>query len=152
MKYVRIITVILIFAILVPIPSMAVAENSLNEDIIYFNDGSYITIQTTIIDARSPETRNASRTYVYHNLWGNEDWRVTLNATFTYDGSTAKCTIANITVDITNSSWYTVSRSASRDGNTGSCTVVMGYKVLGITTDTKTVNLTLTCDKDGNIS
>ena len=143
----KILPIVLLFALL-PLPVRGVA----NEEYTYYADGSYIMMFDTVLENRSGSTKQISRTAVHHNALGVEQWRVTLNTTFSYDGQTSKCDVANITINISGSGWYTVSRSASRDGDTGSCTVVMGYKLFGITTDKKTVEMSISCDKNGNIS
>lgn len=152
MKAIRLITVFTLLAALLSIPSLAVSNNVNDTEVIYYEDGSYTAIYTTVIATRSASTRHASRTAVHTDLWGNEVWRVTLNATFTYDGITSVCTLSGVTIGVTDSSWYIISRESHEADSTAYGTVVMGYKVLGITTDKKTVDISITCDKDGNIS
>lgn len=55
-------------------------------------------------------------------------------------------------VTILSSTWYVVSKSATKGGNTAKATVTMGRKLVGVTIDKETYNITLTCDKNGNVS
>lgn len=141
-------TILLIFSFL---PTFSHATSTTQTEIISFEDGSYLTVELTTVQSRST-SRTASKTYHYHNLLGTEEWYATLTGTFTYDGTTSKCTLSGVTIGITDSSWYIVSRESHEEGDTAYGTVVMGVKFLGITTDKKTVNMSLTCDKNGNLS
>ncbi len=133
---------------LFPVSTMA-AENS---RITYLENGDYIVETLTEIGGRSAWKRTGSRTKTYCNSDGTAVWEAVLTGTFTYDGTSATCTSADISVTVYASNWYIVSKSASKSGNTATGTVTMGCRILGITTDKVTANLTLRCDKDGNLS
>ena len=83
---------------------------------------------------------------------GNHDWKITLTATFTYDGVTARCTATDLDVTIYDSSWYQISAYHNRSLAQGYADVQLGRKVLGVTVEQPTYYLTLTCTPDGNIS
>ena len=148
----KILALLLLVSLLITpsIPKVSAAEA--DESVIRFSDGSYILIETVVTESRSTSSKNASRYYTYYDLLDNEKWKVTLSASFTYTGSSATCTSSNVTVGISDSAWYIVSKSASKSTNVASCDVTMGYKFLGITTDKKTVHLTITCDANGNLT
>ena len=152
MKLAKRLFILLISLLIIPVQIFAYSPTASIPDTVYFTDGSYSIIQIEIIETRALSTTSAKKIHTHYDSLGNEVWSVALNTTFSYDGQTSKCDVANITINISGSGWYTVSRSASRDGNTGSCTVVMGYKLFGITTDKKTVEMSISCDKNGNIS
>ena len=57
-----------------------------------------------------------------------------------------------VNVTIYDSSWYTVSKSASKSGNTATGSVIMGDTANGVTVKRVPVSLTLTCDANGNLS
>lgn len=152
MKLTKRLFILLISLLILPVQIFAYSPAANRNDTVYFTDGSYSTIQIEIIETRTLSTLSARKIHTHYNPLGNELWSVALNTTFSYDGQTSTCDVANITIHISGSGWYTVSRSASRDGNTGSCSVVMGYKLFGITTDKKTVEMSISCDKNGNIS
>ena len=135
-----------------PIGAVRAAETLPTEEIIWMDDGSYIkvTVQSASTIASSTITKNKNLTY-----YGSDNslqWKITLTGTFTYTGETATCTASSCTVTIYNNSWYVVSKSATKSGNKAYATVTMGRKVLGVTVDKQTYNLTLSCDKYGNVS
>ena len=79
-------------------------------------------------------------------------WQIRLSGSFTYNGTTASCTSSSCTVTIYNNAWYMDSKTAWASSNTAYATVEMGRKLLGVTVKRETVDLTLTCDKNGNFS
>ncbi len=133
---------------LFPVNSMA-AENT---QIIYLENGDYIVETLSESVSRSAWERTGSRSKTYYNSDGTAVWKAVLTGTFTYDGTSSTCTDADISVTVYASNWYTVSKSAGKSGNTATGTVTMGHKIMGVTTQKITANLTLTCDKNGNLS
>jgi hypothetical protein len=78
---------------------------------------------------------------------------MTVMGEFVYDGTTCMCTYASGYYTIYNTSaWNFISDSASWGNNCATYTATFGYRVLGATASTKTFNLTMHCDQDGNIS
>jgi hypothetical protein len=76
----------------------------------------------------------------------------TLTATFTYPyNNTAKCTSASYMTNIVNSGWSFSNCSSSFSGNKASGHFTANQTVLGLTS-TIDKTITLTCDKNGNIS
>lgn len=149
MKLLKVFTAV--FLIISLLPTVSRATSPLETEIIRFEDGSYMTVELTVSQTRS-SSKSASKTYHYHNIWGTEEWYATLTGTFTYDGTTSRCTLSGVIIGITDTSWYIISRDNNEQGDTAYGTIVMGYKLFGITTDKKTVNMSITCDKNGNIS
>lgn len=148
----RIISIVALIAMLVMVvPTYADAEQNC-ERIVYFEDGSYIVTTITEVQSRVAYSKNGTSTSTYYGSDGTAKWKVTLSGSFTYDGSSATCTSSSCSVIIYNNSWYTISKSASKSGNTAFGSATMGYKVLGITTNQVTRDISLTCDKDGNLS
>ncbi|MGM9521252.1 MAG: hypothetical protein ACI3VB_02090 [Oscillospiraceae bacterium] len=123
---------------------------------IDFEDGSYciITIEEdTVMALASTGTNSGNKVYSYYDSDGNINWVAVLNGTFSYtSGVSSTCTNASCSVSIYENEWYTISKSASKSGNTAYATVVMGRKVLGIKVSEETAYLTLTCDSYGNLS
>ena len=149
MKLLKIVTaILLVFSFL---PTFSHAGAITETEIILFDDGCYMTVELTVAHSRS-SSRSVSKTYRYHNFLGSEEWYATLSGSFTYDGNTSKCTLSGVTIGISNTNWYIISRDDYAQGDTAYGTVVMGYKLLGITTDTETLNMSMTCDKNGNIT
>ena len=121
-------------------------------NVVYFEDCSYMVQELFVVETRASGTKTGSKADTYYKSDGTAEWKVTLTGTFSYTGTSATCTSANVSVTIYNSNWYTISRSSNKSGNVATSSVTMGYKTLGITTSRETSNLTLTCDKNGNLS
>lgn len=113
---------------------------------------SYAVVETITSGARASGRISGSRPYTYYDSTGVAQWKVVLNGSFTYTGSSATCTSASCSVTIYNSEWYTVSKNASKSGNTATGSFSIGRKALGVTVETKDVTLKLSCDKNGNLS
>ena len=128
------------------------AQGEVLEEIIWLDNDSYIKVTTQTISTYASGTVTKSKSYTFYT-GDDAQWKTTLNGTFTYNGVTSTCTSSSCSVSIYNSTnWYVVSKSANKSDNTATATVTIGYKVLGITTRKDTYDLTLTCDKNGNVS
>lgn len=126
------------------------AENPITY--VYLDDGSYFTVQVVSSGARASGSVTGSKRYTHYDSDGNSNWRVTLTGSFTYTGSNATCTSSSVGVSIDDPSWYTISKSAGKSGNTATASVTMGEKQGGVTVTKVPVDLSLSCDKDGNLS
>lgn len=120
--------------------------------ILYFDDGSYITIQLSEAGGRAGGVKTGNKTYTYWDSKGVTVWKAVLTGTFSYTGTTATCTSCSCSVTIYDTAWYQVSKTTGKSGGTATAELTMGYKVLGITTKKVPVSMTLTCDADGNLS
>lgn len=136
----------------IPIQAYASEEGTENDSIIYFEDGSSITVSLVESSARASGTKTGRKTYTYKDANGVEQWVAVLTASFTYTGTSSTCTSASCTVTISDSAWYEVSKTTTRSGNTATTELVMGEKFLGITFTKLSYTLTLTCDANGNLS
>lgn len=158
-KIISILTVICIFAAL---PCTAFASEGTtftsegitlsNEDsyITYLDDGSYYTVTITESVARS--VKAGSKSVTYSSSTGEDLWKVAVNGSFSYNGTSVTCTSASYTVTIYDSAWYKDSGSAYASGNQAIADVTMKKKLLGVVTSTRNVHLVLSCDKNGNLS
>ena len=151
-KFTKVIVCMLLFALVLPNAVQATAVKEQSEDVFYFDDGSYITVEISVIETRANSTKSGKKTYVYNSSDGAELWRAVLSGTFTYTGTTATCTASSGSVTIANDAWYTVSKTSSKSGASAILDLTMGRKILGITIEKKTINMKLTCDKNGNLS
>lgn len=137
---------------LLTVPSAFAQESEANvEQIVRYDDGSCLVISIESVPTRASKITK-SKVYTYRDENGNTDWKITLTGSFTYDGTSATCTSSNCTVTIYDTGWYVISKSSSKSGNTAYGTATLGLKVLGVTIRQETYNLTLTCDKNGNVS
>lgn len=149
---IRIFSIVLIAVLLVGMFPVNVSAAQTHESIITLDDGSYLQITIEDISARATNTRTANKYLTYYNSSDEVEWEAKLTASFTYTGTTSSCTSAGCSVTVNDSAWYVVSKSASYSGNTATANLTMGKKFLGITIDKPEYTITLTCDKDGNLS
>lgn len=122
-----------------------------NDEVIYFEDGSYLTVSVTTRNTRSAGSTSGDKVYTY-NTGNGAKWKAVLSGSFTYTGSSATCTSSSVSIDIYDSAWYTVSKSASKSGASATASVTMGRKAGGVTVDKVPISMKLTCDANGNLS
>ena len=122
-------------------------------EIIRFEDGSYLEITLeSASQTRASGSLTKTKNYTKVSTEGTTEWKISLTGSFTYTGTTSTCTAASCNVTIYQSNWSVASKSASKSGNTAYGTARILRKYLGATVSDKTYNLTLTCDKNGNVS
>lgn len=123
-----------------------------NENIIYFDDGSYIITIVNESLSRATKTKSGTKTTSYYNSDNEKEWDATLKGAFTYTGSSATCTKATISYNIYNDNWKITSATASKSGNKAIGDVVAKHYILGIPTKTVEQTITLTCSASGTLS
>lgn len=151
----RIICVILAAVLLIavlPFETFAIGREISGADVYYFDDGSYITVEIATIATRASGSVTGDKIYTYYAEDDSVSWKAILTGSFTYNGKSATCTASSCSVTINNSAWYTISKSASKSGDTAKASVTMGKKLLGVTVAEVPVTITLTCDANGNLS
>ena len=122
-----------------------------------------ITITTTITERVLKTTdRNPSKAATYTKTGKATQtakngsttlFSFTVHGTFTVNpGISATCTSSSYSHSITESAWSLDSASASKSGNKASASGTFKKKLLFITVDTMTLNLTLTCNANGVLS
>lgn len=121
------------------------------------DDGSYI--ETTMVEASpsvalhsATSTKTGRKTSSYKTSSGTLIWSITINGTFTYNGSTAKCTKATISTSCPNSSWRLSNKIAKKSNNTASASATSKKYVNGICIKTINRTVTLSCSKTGTLS
>lgn len=117
-----------------------------------FEDGSYITESFSMNRSRASGTVSGSKTRNFFGSDGDLEWKVVLSGSFTYTGTSATCTSSTCNVTIYDSNWYTVSKFSNKSGNTATASATIGEKLLGVTVRQVPVSLSISCDKDGNLS
>lgn len=122
------------------------------QEIIQFEDGSYIVAEVITRGTRASGSTSGSKKYTYYNKTNVAQWKAVLDGAFTYNGSSATCTSASCSVTIYNSEWYTISKSASKNGSTAYGSVTMGTVALGTVEERVPASLSIKCDKNGNLS
>ena len=155
-------TVILVSFFSFNVSATAYNSGANNEIIIsetteYFEDGSSIT--TTITQAvnqsqtRATKTISGSKTSTVKNADGDILFKFKINGTFSVnEGVSSTCTAVSCSASNLASGWSLYSSTTSKSGNTANATGIFKFKVLGITTQTREVITSLTCDKNGVLS
>lgn len=150
-KLISLLTACLLALCLLPV--QAFANEVVSETTIYHSDGSYSVIRVIKeTSARAAKTVTGGTTESYYSDGNVLQWKAVLDATFTYNGSSATCTSVNsLNVTVYDSSWSVGSKSTSRSGNTAYGYLTMERRIAGGTQGVP-VTLTLTCDRNGNLS
>ena len=135
--------------------SVFAAGKTTEGQVTYFDDGSYLTV-TIVKDwesaLRASKSITGAAVYDYTSSNGITQWKATLKATFTYDGSTSRCTsVDSPSVVIYDNTWSLDSKSCSKSGNTATGNITMAKKLL-LGNGKVPITLTLSCDKNGNLS
>lgn len=133
-----------------PVPS---AEEVCIREVSLDSDGSWTE---TIVELRDDNENRSSVTGTKTKRKYNSDnellWKVVLTGTFYYNGTTSYCTSASTAVTFYKSGWSVLSENTYYSGNTAYTNVSLGITVFGVTLEADNVHLTLSCDKDGNLS
>lgn len=145
-------TITVFICILMLLTMFTVSVSAAENETVYLDDGSYIVISISGMDSRATNGKTGSKTYTYYDSDGTVLWKVVLSGTFTYTGSSSSCTAVDCSVSISDSAWYTISKSSGKSGNSATASVTMGEKLLGVTVKEVPVSLKLTCDANGNLS
>lgn len=148
----RIFSFILVVAILICVTPIQSNASEKNWETIYFEDGSYMTVEVITKGIRASGSVSGSKPYTYYGKNGTVQWKATLSGSFTYTDSSATCTSSSVDVTVYDSSWYTISKSASKSGSKATASVTMGEKLAGVTVTKVPISLAMTCDKNGNLS
>lgn len=134
-------------------PNTAFASEKVVTDsyIEYFEDGSYIVTELTesTITTFAAKTVSNSKSSHYYESNNSKAWTVTLNATFSYTGSSATCTKATTSNTIYNDAWKVTSAVASKSGNKGTGAFTVKKYAIGIPIKTMNRTVTITCSNSG---
>lgn len=141
----------LILVISLPAPTVCAVEGT--TEVVYLEDGSYITTTIQSYSTYSTYEMTAKKTQTYTLQNGVVCWDIVLTGTFVYDGTTCECTASNVNIIVYEDGWATYSRRSGRDDNYCFSNVVMRYtNIAGIVATSVPCNMTLTCDVNGNLS
>lgn len=146
----RMICYILMIVLLVGVMPIGASASEIKT--IYFEDGCYAIIELSTNETRASGSKSGSKTYNYYDSSDVKLWKAVLTGSFTYTGSSASCTAADLDITIYNSAWSTQYGYASKDWNKAVGSGMMLKKTLGVTVLRESVSLTLTCDSNGNLS
>lgn len=134
-------TLIICSAFCTPASAAEVAKTETT--IEYLDNGDYIETTITYYETNSrAATKSGSKTSNYKNGDGVTMWSVTVNGTFTYNGTTSSCTSVSHSTTAPGTNWSIKSSSCTKSGNCASATATATHKVLLVSNDyTLTVNL-----------
>ncbi len=128
-----------------------------NVEIEYLEDGyytvTYIENNSVIApgDSTQATTVTKTKTKNFYNSAGDVMWYIKVQGTFTYNGSTSKCTNSAHKAATFGKTWSIVKASSSKSGNTATAKATVrhsnssGYNEY-------TSSVTLTCSKTGVFS
>lgn len=119
----------------------------------YLEDGSYYEI--TILEntmTRASSTKTATKRAKYVNSSNVTVWEVSVTGTFTYNGTSSTCTASSVATKSYSTNWKITSQSASKSKNKAIAKATAKYYYDGSLVTTANKSVTLTCDKNGNLS
>lgn len=119
-------------------------DGSYFESIIYESNPSVQLFATT-------KTKNGQKTVTHYSSSGIKQWSITVNGTFSYNGSTSSCTAVSGTKSIYNSNWKISITSISKSGNCASTTANGKYYLGGNLVNNITKTASLRCKPDGTL-
>lgn len=134
-----------------PANVFAAEQKYMCSEYIYYEDGSYLAITIQVIEARSTTSKMGSKTYQHYGSDGTVQWQAVLRGLFYYDGTSSYCSSSVCDVTIYNSDWYTISKNVRTSGNSALADLTMGRTLLGFKVEQRTVNMSLSCDVNGNL-
>jgi len=149
------ITLLLTFIIFIPANNVsALEENNESSTFEYELNGNYYetTITYDNLLTRASNSVNGHKTTTCKSSSGKTLWSVTVNGTFTYNGSTSSCTSASVSTSVVDGSWKIASKSSSKSGNTAKATATAHCYLNGNIIDRQTKTVTLKCSASGKLS
>ena len=123
----------------------------IEQGILYFEDGSYLTIDVIEFDSvltRGTSVVSGKKIGTYSNNSGETLWTITVNGKFTYNGLSATAIDASYSYQIYDSAWSLKSANAYCSGNRA---IAEGTFHGGFLLN-RDVTVTLTCSPDGKLS
>ena len=135
------------------VPAAAAEMPVLVEDVVYFEDGSFLTTELIVNYDDVAATRatyriSGQKNVEYSNASGEVMWTMTVYGTFTYDGTSATAISASYSYDIYNDSWSFRSGEAYCSDNQA---IAEGTFNGGLLLN-RSVTVTLTCSAKGVLS
>ena len=138
--------------IMSPEPQINDIGSSRNQLATNLSEGYSLVRGKIIILASKGHYITASVPYYFNDSNGVTQWTATLTGTFYYDGTVSYCTNSSCTTSVQHGNWSETANTPSYAGNAAFASVTMVRKVLFIVVQTENLNLTLTCDANGNLS
>jgi len=139
--------------------SAAIVPPVTQTQIEYLDNGDYVetvisdvpTDNATISVFSTTKTITKTKTTYYKNSSGAVMWYIRITATFTYNGSTSKCTSCSHSASAPGTYWSIKSVSSSKSGNSATAKAVATYKT-GLITHDYSASVTIKCSANGTVS
>lgn len=109
------------------------------------------TLSSGISTFSTTRSITKTKTTRYKNANGVTLWSVSIRASFTYNGSTARCTSCSHSTTCPAQSWRIKSVSSGRSGNSATA-VATATHFLGTTSRDFTRSVTIYCSSNGTVS
>lgn len=149
--------VVICFASITPMETKAAQPASSTIEML--ENGYYY--ETIIIDVETEKSNSLratsntitkKKTTQFKNSSGTVLWSVSITATFTYDGSTSKCTSCTPSAKAYASTWSIRSVTSSKSGNSATATAVARQTAATGNTYDYTKSVTIKCSATGVVS
>ena len=136
----------------VNVPTVKAAEEDTSDDSLPFVEViEEMPTQPSL--SRAAKTKSATKTVYCNDSNGNTLWSLRIVATFSYTGSSSKCTSAKAGVSSNSSYWKVSVSSCTRSGNKATATAVgKKYSSKGVLLQTVNKSVTISCSANGTIS
>ena len=148
-----------LLALIVCVPSVSAdAAASHSYTVETFADGSYIESIILPDIEKSPlaafsTSKSITKTKLsqYKSAQGTTLWSLSITASFTYNGTSARCTSCTPHATVYNNTWKVKSLSSSKSGNQATANVTMTHSKDGLSNNIQK-SVTITCSKNGAVS
>lgn len=138
----------------------AVMADPAQAEIVLLDNGDYLettissdmpVVSSGISTMATTKTITKTKTTYYKNSSGDTMWSIAIHATFTYNGSTSKCTSCSHSTTCPGKTWKIKSASSSKSGNTATAKATATQSTLFLSKD-YTRSVTISCSKNGTVS
>lgn len=109
------------------------------------------TLSSGISTFSTTRSIRKTKTTRYKNANGVTLWSVSINATFTYNGSTSRCTSCSHSTTCPSAAWRIKSVSSSRNGNSATAVATATHFDKNVSRDF-TRSVTIYCSNNGTVS
>lgn len=128
--------------------STSEVSNSVKTVTEYFEDGSYVITKLEVVPSMARTAKTYTKTSTYYTSSNKAIFSVSLTGNFSYTYNVSStATGQSVSVSIHDSSASYVTRTSSRSGAT-----VYGSGTVSYAGRNKTLSVSITCDKYGNVS
>lgn len=156
-KFLRWCSFFLMFTLVIsvtPLTAFAQTDSIQQKEIEYMDDGSYFenTIYIEKPEAALYSTekiRKGHRTVTHYSAKDVKLWSITVNGTYSYNGTTAKCVSCSSSKEVFKETWKVNITSTTKSGNCASTTAQGKHYTNGKVDKTITKTVSLRCKSNG---